>query len=172
MSRKNKYDTDFRRSVVEKVVNDKHSYKKVALEFGLNKTMVRRWVMFYRNHGISGIESIKNSYPPSFKIKVIEEMNRKCLSLGETCVRFKIPSVGTLMKWLKIYKSQGPLGLQVDNRGKYHRMPRKSKKILTKEEQLLDELASLKAENAYLKKLYALIQADKEKEEKRSSSRN
>lgn len=51
-------------------------------------------------------------------------------------------------------------------------MPRKPKKPMTREEQLLDELADLRAENAYLKKLHALVQSEKEKEEKRKSSRN
>ncbi|MDR7128040.1 transposase [Algoriphagus sp. 4150] len=44
-------------------------------------------------------------------------------------------------------------------------MAKRTKKPQTNEEKLLEELASLRAENAYLKKLYALIQADKEKEE-------
>jgi transposase len=172
MSRKIKYDTDFRKSVVEKIIKGKQSCGQVANELGLDKSMIERWVSFYRNHGVMGIQPIKNTYTASFKVEVIQEMYQKHLSLRETCAYFKIPSVGTLMKWLKIYESEGILGLQADNRGKYNRMPKKSNKVLTKEEQLLEELASLKAENAYLKKLYALIQADKEKEEKRSSSRN
>ena len=51
-------------------------------------------------------------------------------------------------------------------------MPRKPKRDLTREEQLLEELADLKAENAYLKKLQALIQSEGEKEENRKSSQN
>jgi hypothetical protein len=51
-------------------------------------------------------------------------------------------------------------------------MPRKPKRPLTREEQLLEELADLRAENAYLKKLQALIQSESEKEEKRKSSKN
>jgi transposase len=51
-------------------------------------------------------------------------------------------------------------------------MPRKHKKPLTREEELLEELADLRAENAYLKKLHALIQSESAKEEKRKSSKN
>ena len=47
-------------------------------------------------------------------------------------------------------------GLAIERRGKSRTMATKSKKPLTKEEQLLEELADLRAENAYLKKLHAL----------------
>jgi transposase len=87
-------------------------------------------------------------------------------------VRFRIPDKGTLKKWVKIYDQEGAEGLSKENRGRQKFMPRKPKKPMTREEQLLDELADLKAENAYLKKLHALVQSEKEKEEKRKSSRN
>lgn len=117
-------------------------------------------------------KTIQNKYTPDFKVKVILEMRKNFLSFRETCVRFKIPSVGTLTKWVKIYDQQGPMGLLKENRGRAKSMPRKPKKPMTREEQLLDELADLRAENAYLKKLHALVQSEKEKEEKRKSSRN
>jgi len=173
MSRKIKYDIEFRKSIVKKVVHGRLSCERVANEHQLNYTMVRRWVGLFRAHGLAGIQPINNRYTPEFKAKVIEEMRSRSISLGETCNRFKIPSVGTLMKWVEIYDKIGPHGLLVENRGRTSsHMPRKPKKPLTREEELLDELASLKAENAYLKKLHALIQSEKEKEEKRSSSKN
>jgi transposase len=51
-------------------------------------------------------------------------------------------------------------------------MPRNPKNTLTREEQLLEELADLRAENAYQKKINALIQSESGKEEKRKSSKN
>jgi transposase len=77
-----------------------------------------------------------------------------------------------LKRWVKIYDQEGSEGLSRENRGRSKSMARKPKKPMTREEQLLDELADLKAENAYLKKLHALVQSEKEKEEKRKSSRN
>jgi transposase len=172
MSRKIKYDIDFKKSVVERVINGKSGCKSIAYEFSLQHGMVRRWVSFYRRYGLEGLKPIKNSYSADFKLKAIEEMRNKYLSLSETCIHFKIPSIGTLMKWIAIYDSEGPSGLALERRGKRKTMPKKPKKPLTREEQLLEELADLKAENAYLKKLHALVQSEKEKEEKRRSSRN
>lgn len=172
MSRKIKYDVDFKKSIVERVINGKSGYKSIAKEFSIQHAMVKRWVSFYQHHGIEGLNPMNNSYSADFKLKVILEMRNKYLSLSETCVQFKIPSMGTLMKWIAIYDSDGPPGLALDRRGKHKAMPKKSKKALTQEEELLEELADLKAENAYLKKLHALVQSEKEKEEKRKSSKN
>ena len=99
-------------------------------------------------------------------------MKENSLSFQETCVLFKIPTAETFKRWVKIYDEKGPEGLAIEKRGRPKSMPRKPKKPMTREEQLLDELADLKAENAYLKKLHALVQSEKEKEEKRKSSRN
>lgn len=173
MRKKAKYDVDFKMSIVKKVVDGQLSRYSVSALFHLNYTMVRRWVGLYLAHGIAGIQPIRNRYSGQFKLKVVEKMRSESLSSQETCIRFKIPSVGTLMKWMKIYDKVGPHGLLVESRGrKTNSMPRKPKKPLTREEELLEELASLKAEVAYLKKLHALIQSEKEKEEKRSSSRS
>lgn len=172
MSRQIKYGIDFKKSVVEKVINGNCGYKAVAKEFALEHGMVRRWVSFYLKYGLEGLEPIKNNYSAAFKIKAVEEMRKKYLSLSEACIEFKIPSMGTLIKLISIYDSERPPGLALEKRGKHKAMPKKPKKPLTREEQLLEKLADLKAENAYLKKLHALVQSEKEKEEKRKSSRN
>ena len=172
MSRKIKYDIDFKMSIVERVINGKSGCKSVANEFSIQHSMVRRWVSFYRKYGIEGLKPMNNTYSSDFKLKAIGEMRSKFLSLAETCVEFNIPSIGTLMKWIAIYESEGVSGLALERRGKRKAMPKKTRKPLTREEQLLEELADLKAENAYLKKLHALVQSEKEKEEKRKSSRN
>lgn len=172
MSRKIKYDIDFKKSIVDRVITGKSGYKTVAKEFSIQHSMVKRWVCFYRRHGLEGLNPMSSRYSAEFKLKAITEMRVKFLSLAETCVEFKIPSMGTLMKWITIYDSEGPPGLALEKRGKHKAMPKKSKKPLTREEELLEELADLKAENAYLKKLHALVQSEKEKEEKRKSSKN
>lgn len=172
MSRKIKYDFNFKKSVVLEVIETGLSSVMAGHRFKLNKSMVKKWVSFYREHGLEGLKPISNKYTPDFKVKVILEMRKNSLSFRETCVRFKIPSLATLIKWVNIYDQEGPTGLLKETRGGTRSMPRKPKKPLTREEELLDELADLRAENAYLKKLHALVQSEKKKEEKRKSSRN
>ncbi|UZH55213.1 hypothetical protein JRG66_14875 [Salinimicrobium tongyeongense] len=172
MSRKIKHDYNFKKAVVKEVVNEGLSAYAVSFKYNLGESMVRRWVSFYRAHGSKGLKPIRNKYSPKFKVKVIQKMKENSLSFQQTCVLFKIPSSETLVKWVKVYNEKGREGLSIENRGRIKSMPRKPKKPMTREEQLLDELADLKAENAYLKKLHALVQSEKEKEEKRKSSRN
>jgi transposase len=111
-------------------------------------------------------------YSTEFKIKAIKTMRSKSLSLLETCIQFNIRSSGSLVKWIALYDEKGAEGLARKQSEPKLPMAKRIKKPITKEDELLQELASLRAENAYLKKLHALIQADKEKKEKRKSSRN
>lgn len=150
----------------------------LSKKFRVEKSQINRWVHFYEAHGIEGLLPIKNHYSPEFKLRVIQTLKAKSLSLRDASCQFKIPSHETLKKWLNLYDSLGAEGLRIERRGRGRpkainpAMPRKSKKTLTREEQLLEELADLRAENAYLKKLHALIQSESGKEEKRKSSKN
>jgi transposase len=134
--------------------------------------MVERWVSFYRRYGVDGLRPIRNRYSAEFRLKVVRTIKADSLSLTQACLRFKIPSISTVLEWVRIYNYQGQEGLSALRKGRPSIMPRKPKRPLTREEQLLEELADLKAENAYLKKLQALIQSENEKEEKRKSSKN
>ncbi|WP_442800844.1 helix-turn-helix domain-containing protein [Salinimicrobium sp. TH3] len=58
---------------------------------------------------------------------MILEMRRNSLSFQETCVLFKIPTLETLVKWVKIYDEEGPEGLSKENRGRSKPMPKTKK---------------------------------------------
>ena len=71
-----------------------------------------------------------------------------------------------------IYYEQGKEALYIDNRGRPQKMKNKAKnttkkKELNTNEDLLAEVQRLRMENAYLKKLNALIQ-EREKSEKQT----
>lgn len=172
MRKNKKHDFEFRLRVVESVIRGRHTSGSISREVGVRKSMVERWVSFYRKYGVEGLRPIYNSYSAEFRLKVVGTIKAEPLSLSQASLRFKIPSVSTVLNWVRIYDSQGQKGLLAVRKGRPSIMPRKPKRPLTREEQLLEELADLRAENAYLKKLQALIQSENEKEEKRKSSRN
>lgn len=178
MSRKIKYDVKFKLQVVHQILKGKESSDSSSQKLGIEKSLIKRWVHFYRTHGIDGLLPSQRLYSPEFKLGVIHALKTNSLSLTEASRQFRIPSDSTLKKWLILYDSLGPEGLRVERRGRRitkaraPAMPRKPKIPLTREEQLLEELADLRAENAYLKKLHALIQSESAKEEKRKSSKN
>jgi len=91
-------------------------------------------------------------------------MHENNLSCKETAIQFGISGSGTIYQWEKRYLDNGMSGLEDKKKG---RRPRTQKPKLpkTREEELLDRIQYLEAENAYLKKLNALV-AEREKREK------
>jgi transposase-like protein len=81
----------------------------------------------------------------------------------ETCIQFNIHSTGALVKWIALYDKEGAEGFVKQDRKSKPSMVKRIKKPKSEEEELLEELASLREENAYLKKLIVLTQAHKEK---------
>lgn len=100
-------------------------------------------------------------YTPEFKIKVVETMHREKLSYRETARQFDI-SNSRVTAWERIYLEEGADGLYAERRGrKSTGRPPKIKK-----EDLIAEVQRLRAENAYLKKLNALV-AERVRQEKK-----
>lgn len=105
-------------------------------------------------------------YTGEFKQKVVETMQQENLSYKEAARQFEIPQGDkTVAKWERIYLEEGAEGLYVERRGrKSTGRPKLEKKVV--EEDLIAEVQRLRAENAYLKKLNALV-AERERQEKK-----
>ena len=101
-------------------------------------------------------------YTPEYKIKVVETMHREKLSYRETARQFDI-SNSRVTAWERIYLEEGADGLYAERRGRKStgRPPK-----IKKEEDLIAEVQRLRAENAYLKKLNALV-AERVRQEKK-----
>ena len=104
-------------------------------------------------------------YTAEFKIKVVETMRKEELSYREAARQFEIPDHKMVAKWERIYLEEGAEGLQIERRGRKStgRPPKLKKEV---EEDLIAEVQRLRAENAYLKKLNALV-AERVRQEKK-----
>ncbi len=95
-------------------------------------------------------------YTPEFKIKVVETMLKEKLSYCEAAREFDVSNHHRVADWERIYLEEGKEGFYVERRGRKStgRPPKMKKEV---EEDLIAEVQRLRAENAYLKKLNALV---------------
>ena len=95
-------------------------------------------------------------YTGKFKQMVVETMMREKLSYKEAARQFEVSSDTRVSSWERIYLMEGPEGLYIERRGRGSKgRPQTFPKAV--EEDLLQEVQRLRAENAYLKKLQALV---------------
>jgi transposase len=162
-----KFTYEQRLKAVMDVVEKHMSCRAVAKLIGCHHEVVRNWVKRYEQFGVEGLTLKHGTYAGEFKQHVVEYMHENHLSIFETAVLFGIPSNRALGKWERIYYEEGPQALHRENRGRKKNMPsdkpkkeKISKERLNKESQenLIAEIERLRMENAYLKKLNALVQ--------------
>ncbi len=169
-----KYSQNFKLKVVQNYLSNTNDdgIRKTANKFGLDRGTVRQWVAIYQTLGKNGFknQAHRRIYSTEFKLEVVLKILNDGLSLIDALRFFKLKEVGTLSVWLRQYKELGIDGLKPKPRGHHSHMPKPQKPQIKHSqadsdkthEQLLEELAYLRAEVAYLKKRRALIQKQKE----------
>lgn len=169
MGTRKKYDYEFRLRCVDLVLKGQGSVKSISAENGIRHSNLRLWLSFYEAYGEAGLKArAYRQYDVSFKLTVLEAIEKEQLSLREACARFNIASESVIISWRRAYESEGKAGLISKPKGRVPTMkqPIKRKKKapnrpLTREEELLKENEYLRAENELLKKLQALVHNSK-----------
>ncbi len=163
------YSPELKLEIVQKYLQGKGGVKKLAEEYHVHKGDIQKWRDAYLEHGIEGLNPMPKSYGGDFKISVVEYMHTTGASLRKTAAHFNIPCRDLITRWERIYYEEGREALYIERRGRASKMgikkPRKPKKNVSENEDLLAEVQRLRMENEYLKKLNALIQ-EREKSEK------
>ena len=96
-------------------------------------------------------------YTPEFKKLVVESMQKEKLSYRETARQFEISNHNMIQDWERIYLTEGPEGFAIERRGRGSKGRPLKQLPKEVEEDLLTEVQRLRAENAYLKNLQALV---------------
>jgi transposase len=184
MDKRTKFSYKQKVRTVKLILAGKESCLSAGRLIGGDRTTVERWLRQYKQYGAKGLKVRHGSYEGRFKVDVVRYMLRKGLSLIETAVHFQIPNECVVMRWLRRYEEHGAAGLLRDGRGRKKTFMTKktTKKGGTdsstadrKLAELQKEVEYLRAENAFLKKLDALIQQEKARKEqsrRQKSSRN
>jgi transposase len=163
-----KYSEEFKLSVVQQYLGGVGGFKAIARQHGLCHSVVRRWVLWYQAYGTEGLKKKFTHYSAEFKLSVLQRIWDDELSYGQAAIAFDIRNPGVLGVWERVYRSGGIDALRSRPKGK----PRQMTIAIAKPEpkpkpddenrshdELLAELNHLRMENAYLKKLRALVQA-------------
>ena len=129
------------------------------------RSKIEEWVRIYELHGIDGLKHklVSRNWTPEERYELVAQVLTG-EAIGSTAAKAGINS-GLLYQWVRKYKMYGYDGLEL-KKGRKPKGPVMSKedklKELTKSEKeelilLRKQNEYLKAENAYLKKLRALI---------------
>ena len=139
------------------------------------KTMynrILRWVKIYDIYGERGLEHRSRHWTYEDKINAVQRV-LDGESYCEVAHSLGVSSETQVSTWHRKYLELGCDGLQLDGRGRKRKMgnkpikPSKSKSQAEEIVELRKRLEYLEAENAYLKKLAALVQQRKAQEQKK-----
>ncbi len=161
-----KHSQEFKQQVVEHYLSGTVGYKSVARIFGIDHSTVSKWIAAFNQQGSDGlsIKTTKNVYSLDFKLDVVHAVVGDGLSLREAQQRFCLREKIMVQRWLRLYESGGIDALQPKPKGRVKQMPKQPQSNSVTADldkthaELLKELEYLRAENAFLKKLDALIQ--------------
>jgi transposase len=117
---------------------------------------------------LKDLKKTYTNYPIEFKMDVLNYMVETGASVTETSAVFNIPTPSTVWNWKWLVETSGIDALRAKKRGRPPmKDSKKQKPVEGSEEALRKENERLRMENAYLKKLQALIQ-EKEKRQNKS----
>lgn len=145
--------------------------RQVAERHGVNVASLRLWAAAYRVHGASGVlTKPREFYSAKFKITVLQRMQNEKLSCRQAAALFNIRRHDMIGQWQLAYRIGGVAALYPHSGARLIAMAKQpiaksgaeklSDETRTRR-QLLEELKQLRMENAYLKKLRALAQAER-----------
>ena len=134
--------------------------KLIVKRLGLSKSLVALWIEQYKQHGKAGLLRLPYNCRYNFeeKCQIICEIEEKHVPLHVVSAKYRVAR-STLRCWRYIVRKNGYEALREVKYGrKYASMGRpKKKEPVTELEKLQRENELLRAENAYLKKLKALM---------------
>ncbi|KXY01161.1 DNA-binding protein [Bacillus cereus] len=161
MSRKYKFE--LKRNAVEHYLSTSDSFKLTAQKYQVSISLLKEWVARTREQGIESLNSKCTRYDIQFKMEVLNFMNNTGASPLQAAAMFNVPSPRTVRKWRSMLESQGIDALRKTSKGystvkKKQAIAPKKKQNINSQNDLQKEIEYLRMENAYLKKLHALIQ--------------
>lgn len=160
-----KFSVEKKLEVVQKYLKNEGGYRFLSEIYGTTHNTIKKWVLQYQYHGEEGLVKTYTNYTIQFKLDVLNYMNEQGTSLYETAAIFNIPAPSTILTWKLKLETEGLDALKSKKKGRLS-MKKETKNTESKNpapvegtvEALQAKIERLEMENAYLKKLNALVQ--------------
>lgn len=154
-----RFSTDEKILAVIRYQEGSDSLKTIARSIGIHHSVFLNWIRQYEHHGEEAFKKGYASYPVQFKLDVLNYMNEYGTSVRETAAVFNIASHSTILSWQRSLELHGMDALQPKKKGRSSMKKEPNKRLVEGSvEALHAEVERLRMENAYLKKLNALVQ--------------
>jgi len=165
-----KYSRELKIIIANKCLADESSIK-LSTQYSISSNQIRYWSQVVAIHGSNAFLAAGHFHSAKAKFQALKLMWTNDWSLSHTSAVLNLVSPGILYAWHERYNTKGLNGLESGPRGrakiKSHRTaPTRSDDEMTVEE-LKEELAYLRAENAVLKKLEELEQEKRRQAKKK-----
>lgn len=163
-----KFNLELKKEAINQYLLGSAGAKSIAKALDVNHEVLRMWIKQYEYHGLKAFEKSYTAYSMPFKLDVLNYMNENGTSPNEAAVIFNISSPGVIRRWRSEFNEYGSGALIPKKKGrrimadKLNNGSNQNKPAQGSIEALQAELERLRIENAYLKKLNALVQ-NKEK---------
>lgn len=165
----NKYSEQQKLDAVETYRTGDLGLRATAALHNVDVASLRKWVTAYEAIGIAGIQrKRRQTYDLEFKLEVLRKLKSDELSYRQAGALFNVRRFDSIAAWERAYEKDGIAGLMPNQPSRRQRVaqvgaPKPLADSVGPEmpsrQELLDELEALRTENAYLKKLKALVQA-------------
>ena len=152
-----KYSPTIAIKLSKEVVEEGRSvYSLCRIHPTLDGKELRVWSALYRTYG-EGVFMNNREFGLTLRKAIVEDKLTNGLSLVQTCVKYKILSRSVLRNWIRSYRSDISMKRETGKK----KATAKTSSDPARLRELEEEVLFLKAENAYLKKLQALMQQGK-----------
>ncbi|MCY6414033.1 IS3 family transposase [Acinetobacter sp. VNH17] len=161
-----KRTVEFKLEVVNHFFHTNDGQRRTAAIYGIDQGHVRLWANLYKRHGIQCLEKQRLNLSAEEKEAIILYKRKNHLSTRQAAEHFNIHAINTITAWEKLYDEGGLQALTPLKLGRPPVMKpikpiasiNKKDADLSKDD-LLQQLAYLRAEVDYLKKLGSLSSA-------------
>lgn len=165
-----RFTLDQKLNAVYKYLEGQNSYQDIATELQTDKKTIRKWVAFYNYHGIKGLQprSSCQKYSNMFKLEVLQYIKRTGASYFDAAVKYNVPSPYTISRWKRAMVTNRETASVTVPKERPAMKPKKNHSKNDKQvKELEKEIDYLRMENAYLKKLQALVHQKQQSQQKK-----